>query len=96
MFKSMKKQTNKQQSTRVIYLRRTTANDGSCGGSFLFQHGPIERVVVLVVQRTEKNAEQLSQIHVIGLLFEAQSTTVIQIHRKFCWKTLQKSNHNRK
>jgi len=48
----------------------------------LLQHGPVEGVVVLVVQRAEEDPEQLAQVHVVGGLFKAKSAAVVQIHRK--------------
>ena len=46
----------------------------------LFEDGPVEGVVVLVVQRAEKDAEQLSQIHIVGRLLETQAAAVVEIH----------------
>ena len=54
--------------------------DGGSDGRLLLQHGPVERVVVLVVERAEENAEELTQVHVVGRLLEAQSATVVEIH----------------
>ena len=50
--------------------------------ALLFQHGPVKDVVVDVVQRSEENAEQLTQVHVIGRLLKTQSATVVQVHRE--------------
>ena len=56
--------------------------------TFLLEHGPIEYVIVNMVQCTEKNSEQLSQIHVVWSLFESQASAVVQIHWEFCWESL--------
>lgn len=46
-------------------------------GRLLLQHGPVEHVVVLVVQCAEQNTEQLSEIHVIGRLLKPQPSAVV-------------------
>ena len=52
----------------------------SLGGCLLFKHRPIKDVVVLVAERTEQDAEELTQVHVVRGLVEAQATAVVQIH----------------
>lgn len=59
------------------------------GRSFLFQHRPIEGVVVLVIQSTEQNAEQLAKVHIVGSFFEPQSSAIVQVHGEFCWEALE-------
>lgn len=44
---------------------------------FLFQHGPVKCVVILVVQSPEEDAKQLAQIHVVWSLLKAQATAVV-------------------
>ena len=46
----------------------------------LLQHRPVERVVILMIERSEENAKQLSQVHVIGRFVESQATAVVQVH----------------
>lgn len=74
---------------RGAWRPHTAASRVSC---LLLQHGPVEHVVVLVVQRAEQNAEQLSQIHVVGRLLEPQSSAVVQVHGKLCWEPLRKTS----
>ena len=67
-------------------------SDGRCSSSgphglqggvgLLLQHGPVEGVVVLVVQRAEQDAEQLPQVHVVRGLVETEATAVIEVHGK--------------
>ena len=54
----------------------------------LLQDGPVEDVVVLVVEGAEQDAEQLAQVHVVGRLLEAQAAAVVQVHGKLCRVTL--------
>lgn len=42
----------------------------------------------MVVCSPEKDAEQLTQVHVVWSLLKAQATAVVQIHGKLCWETL--------
>ena len=54
----------------------------SLGGCLLLEHRPVKDVVVLVAERAEQDAEQLTQVHVVGSLVEAQTTTVVEVHGK--------------
>jgi len=71
-----------------------SSSDSSGGCGLLFQHCPVESVVVLVVQGSEEDPEQLSEIHVVGSLFEAKTSAVVQIHGKLCGESLAE-NFNR-
>lgn len=57
----------------------------------LLQHRPVERVVVLVVERAEQYAEQLPQVHVVGRLLKTQSAAVVQVHRELGGETLARA-----
>lgn len=59
---------------------------GHCGG-VLFQRGPVEEVIKLMPQGTEQNTEELAEVHVVGRLVKAETTTVVKVHRKFRWET---------
>lgn len=43
-----------------------------------------------IVHAPEKNAEKLTQVHVVRCLFKPQPTTVVQVHGKLCWEPLEK------
>ena len=64
--------------------------DRGAGGSFLFQHGPVKGVVILVVEGAEQDAEQLPEIHVVRSLLEPQASAVVKIHGELGGKTLGK------
>ena len=64
-----------------------------CLGRFLFEDGPVEDVVVLVVEGAEKDAEQLPQVHVVGRLLEPQAAAVIQVHGELSWVALSHGNN---
>ena len=64
--------------------------DRGAGGSFLFQHGPVEGVVILVVEGAEQDAEQLPEIHVVRGLLEPQASAVVKIHGELGGETLRK------
>jgi len=66
--------------------RSRGASHGSTGRGLLLQHGPVEGVVVLVVQRAEKDPKELPEIHVVRSLFEPQTSAVVEIHRELCWE----------
>ena len=66
------------------------SSDSGAGGSFLFQHGPVEGVVVLVVEGAEEDAEQLPEIHVVRGLLKPQAPAVVKIHGELGGKTLRK------
>src|SRR5262249_25027093 len=60
---------------------------GCCGrraGGALLQHSPVKHVIIVVVKRAEQYAEQLSEVHVVRSLVEAQTSAVVQVHGKFC------------
>lgn len=46
----------------------------------LLANGPIKLVVVLVIVTTKENSKQLSQVEIVGIGIEAQSSTVVQVH----------------
>ncbi|CAN7937863.1 unnamed protein product, partial [Ixodes hexagonus] len=50
----------------------------------LFQHGPVEDVVILVVERAEEDAEDLPQILVVWRLLEAEASAVVEVHGELC------------
>lgn len=55
----------------------------------LLHHGPVEGVVVLVVEGAEQDAEQLAQIHVVGRLVEPQAPAVVEVHGELRRETLR-------
>ena len=61
---------------------------GHSGGGFLLEDGPVEHIVVLVVEGAEEDAEQLPQVHVVGRLLEPQPAAVVQVHCKLGWIAL--------
>ena len=54
----------------------------------MLEHGPVKRIVILVVECAEQDTEQLSQVHVVWGLVKAKPSAVVQVHGKFCWKAL--------
>lgn len=76
---------------------RGTLHSGGGQSCLLLQHGPVERVVVLVVQRAEEDPEQLPQVHVVGSLLETKPPAVVQVHGEFgrepLAKNLDRSGH---
>ena len=40
----------------------------------------------LVVERPEKDPEELSQVHVVWRLLKSQPTAVVEVHSKLCWE----------
>ena len=44
------------------------------GGCLLFEHGPIKRIIILMIQSAEKDAEQLPQVHVVRSLLKPKSS----------------------
>ena len=56
----------------------------------LLQQSPVKGVVVLVVQRTEQDAEQLTQVHVVRCLLESETPAVVEVHGKFSGKSLER------
>lgn len=53
----------------------------------MLQHRPVEDVIVLLIQGSEQDPEQLAQVHVVRSLFESESTTVVQVHRELSRET---------
>ena len=72
--------------------RRISARDGATGsgsvgrggrsGCLLLEHGPIKRIVVLMIESAEKDAEQLPQVHVVGSLLKPKSSGKDEMHDK--------------
>ena len=56
----------------------------------LFQQCPVKGVVVLMVECAEENTEQLAQVHVVWGLLKSQSPAVVEVHRKFGRKSLDR------
>jgi len=69
------------------------ASHCSAGGRLLLQHGPVEGVVVLVVQGSEEDPKQLPEIHVVWSLLEAETTAVVEIHGELGWETFAENFH---
>lgn len=51
-------------------------------GGFLLLHCPIEGEVILVVEGAEQDPEELSEVEIVGLFLETETSGVIQIHGK--------------
>lgn len=54
-----------------------------------------------MIQSAEQDTKQLAQVHVVGRLFESQTTTIIQVHGEFgrktlCFNSLKKRNFDAK
>ena len=79
--------TSKLLRWRHIGGRKIGGPRNTCS-SLLLQHCPVEGVVVLVVERPEEDSEELTQVHVVWRLLEAQPTAVVEVHCKLCWETL--------
>lgn len=47
----------------------------------------------LVVESAEEDAEELTQIHVVGRFVKAQPATIVQVHGKLGGKTLAQHFH---
>jgi len=58
------------------------------GSRLLFQHRPIESVVVLMIEGSKEDAEELAEVHVIRRLLEAQAAAVVKVHGELCRETL--------
>ena len=61
----------------------------SAGARTLLQDGPVERVVELVVEGAEEDAEELTQVHVVGRFLEAQTAAVVQVHGELSGEALR-------
>lgn len=59
------------------------------GRCLLLKHRPIECVVILMIQSSEQDTEQLSQVHIVWRFFKPQTSAVIQIHSEFGGITLE-------
>lgn len=58
----------------------------------MLEHGPVESVIILMVERAEEDAEQLTQVHVVWGLIKAEPSAVVQVHGEFCWEALHGQN----
>jgi len=76
--KSVGRARARNLGTRRSASHWTTAGRGR--RRLLLEHRPVERVVVLVVEGAEQDAEQLAQVHVVGRLVKAQAAAVVQVH----------------
>ena len=81
-------------------VRGVTRSRNTCGG-LLLQHRPVERVVVLVVERPEEDPVELAEVHVVRRLLEPQAAAVVEVHGELCGEALAQhlcilnSNHRR-
>ena len=50
----------------------------------------------LMVERSEKNPEELPQVHVVGGLLEPEAATVVQVHRELGRKSFAENFHRRR
>ena len=57
----------------------------------LFEYCPIKDVVVLVVESSTQDSEQLAQVHIIWSFVEAETTTVVEVHCELCRKGFAES-----
>ena len=49
-----------------------------------------------MIEGAEQDAEELPQVHVVGVLIEAQATGVVEVHGKLCWESLQRDDDEQK
>ena len=68
-------------------MRGVTRSRNTCGG-LLLQHRPVERVVVLVVERPEEDPVELAEVHVVRRLLEPQAAAVVEVHGELCGEAL--------
>ena len=68
-------------------MRGVARSRNTCGG-LLLQHRPVERVVVLVVERPEEDPVELAEVHVVRRLLEPQAATVVEVHGELCGEAL--------
>jgi len=59
----------------------------------LFQHRPVEGVVVLVVKGSEEDPEELPQVHVVWSFLEPEAPAIVEIHGELCGEALAKHLH---
>ena len=81
-------------------MRGVARSRNTCGG-LLLQHRPVERVVVLVVERPEEDPVELAEVHVVRRLLEPQAAAVVEVHGELCGEALAQhlyilnSNHRK-
>ena len=68
-------------------MRGVARSRNTCGG-LLLQHRPVERVVVLVVERPEEDPVELAEVHVVRRLLEPQAAAVVEVHGELCGEAL--------
>ena len=68
-------------------MRGVVRSRNTCGG-LLLQHRPVERVVVLVVERPEEDPVELAEVHVVRRLLEPQAAAVVEVHGELCGEAL--------
>ena len=68
-------------------MRGVARSRNTCGG-LLLQHRPVERVVVLVVERPEEDPVELAEVHVVWRLLEPQAAAVVEVHGELCGEAL--------
>merc|ERR1719193_1047113 len=68
--------------------RSSGATHSSTSSSLLLQHCPVEGVVILMVEGTEQDPEELSEIHVVWGLLKPQPAAVVEVHGKLCRESL--------
>ena len=68
-------------------MRGVARPRNTCGG-LLLQHRPVERVVVLVVERPEEDPVELAEVHVVRRLLEPQAAAVVEVHGELCGEAL--------
>ena len=80
------REKEKKPHTRLTHSGVTLSGHG--GGSLLFQHGPVECVVVLGVERPEEDPVELAEVHVVRRLLEPQAAAVVEVHGELCGEAL--------
>ena len=73
-------------------MRGVARSRNTCSG-LLLQHRPVERVVVLVVERPEEDPVELAEVHVVRRLLEPQAAAVVEVHGEFGGEPLAKDLH---
>ena len=80
---------------------RGVVRSRNTSGGLLLQHRPVERVVVLVVERPEEDPVELAEVHVVRRLLEPQAAAVVEVHGELCGEALAQhlrilnSNHRK-
>ena len=67
---------------------RGVVRSRNTSGGLLLQHRPVERVVVLVVERPEEDPVELAEVHVVRRLLEPQAAAVVEVHGELCGEAL--------